>query len=60
MITASHNPSYDNGIKLVTKDGELVDSNLLYLLESYLKGDLKPLGINDDADIPFAKRGETM
>ena len=58
MITASHNPSYDNGIKLVTKDGELVDSNLLYLLESYMKGDLKPLGINDDADIPFAKRGD--
>ena len=57
MVTASHNPSFDNGIKLVTKDGELVDENLIYLLESYLSGNLKPLGI-DDKDLPFAKRAD--
>ena len=57
MVTASHNPSFDNGIKLVTNDGELVDGKLIYLLESYLNGNLKPLGI-DDKDLSFAKRAE--
>ena len=56
MITASHNHSYDNGIKLVTKDGELIDNNLLYLLESYLDNNLIPLDIKDNNDLPFAKR----
>ena len=57
MITASHNPSYDNGIKLVDNKGEIIDDNLLYLLEAYLDNDLSALGIND-SDLPFAKRSD--
>ena len=57
MVTASHNPSFDNGIKLISADGELIDNTLLYLLEAYLDNDLIKLGI-DGTDLPFAKRSD--
>ncbi len=36
MITASHNPFYDNGIKVINKDGEKLDEDTTELIESYL------------------------
>jgi len=53
MITASHNPFYDNGIKVINKYGEKLDDNVSSLIESYLDGDMKSLGINGD-DLPLA------
>lgn len=57
MITASHNPFYDNGIKVINRYGEKFDDNATALIESYIDGDLKSLGITDD-DLPRALREE--
>lgn len=57
MITASHNPFYDNGIKVINRYGEKFDDNATALIESYIDGDLKSLGVEGD-DLPFGKREE--
>ncbi len=57
MITASHNPFYDNGIKVINRYGEKFDDAATALIESYIDGDLKSLGIKGD-DLPLAKRQE--
>ncbi len=55
MITASHNPFYDNGIKVINRYGEKLDDATTALIEAYLDGDLKTLGIQGD-DLPWAHR----
>ena len=52
MITASHNPYYDNGIKIINSDGEKLEESTTALIESYLDGYTEALGI--DNDIPLA------
>lgn len=54
MITASHNPFYDNGIKVINRYGEKIDDSTTLLIEAYIDGDLQLLGISE-GDIPFAK-----
>ena len=44
MISASHNPYYDNGIKLINSFGEKMDERFISLLESYLDGHLEAFG----------------
>lgn len=58
MISASHNPYYDNGIKLVNSKGEKIDDETIEKIELYLDGRLSELGI-EGADIPFAT-GEAL
>ena len=59
MITASHTPFYDNGIKVINSNGEKLEDGVAYLAEAYLDGDFKTLGLEDDEnDLPFAKRGD--
>ena len=53
MISASHNPYYDNGIKLVNSHGEKIDDATIEQIELYLDGKLEELGITTP-DIPFA------
>ncbi len=55
MITASHNPYMDNGIKIVNRFGEKLDDSLTGLIEAYLDGDLKALGITGE-DLPYAQK----
>ena len=55
MISASHNPYYDNGIKLLNSHGEKMDEETIALVESYLDGNLELSG-NRYAEIPFATR----
>ena len=55
MITASHNPFYDNGIKVINRYGEKLDDATTSLIEAYLDGDLAALGVSG-ADLPFAMR----
>lgn len=55
MITASHNPFYDNGIKLINRYGEKFDDNATRLIEEYIDGNLENLNIDGD-DLPLAKR----
>ncbi len=57
MITASHNPYYDNGIKILNRYGEKLEDSVTELIEEYLDGDLSSLGIKD-GDIPEAKRAD--
>ncbi|MBQ6153616.1 MAG: phosphoglucosamine mutase [Ruminococcus sp.] len=49
MISASHNPYYDNGIKLLNGKGEKMEEETLLEVEKY---------IDDELEIPVAKRDE--
>ena len=53
MITASHNPFYDNGIKLINSDGEKMDEETILKVEDYIDGKI---------DVPMATRtiGKTV
>ncbi len=53
MISASHNPYTDNGIKLVNHRGEKIDDDTIEKIELYLDGHYAELGITTP-DIPFA------
>ena len=55
MISASHNPFYDNGIKLINGNGEKIDDETIDYVEDYIDGKLKIFGENIN-EIPFAKR----
>ena len=46
MISASHNPYYDNGIKLLNGDGEKMDEETILKIEAYLDGEI--------GEIPYA------
>ena len=56
MISASHNPFYDNRIKLINSRGEKMDDETIADIETYLDGNLAALGI--EGDVPSAKREE--
>ena len=56
MITASHNPFYDNGIKVINSSGEKLDDNIAYLCEAYIDNKLDVLGLEGEEDLPLAKR----
>lgn len=55
MISASHNPYYDNGIKLINSHGEKMDEKTINLVEDYLDGKLNLFGKSWD-ELPFASR----
>ena len=55
MISASHNPYYDNGIKLINCHGEKMDEETINLVEDYLDGKLNVFGRSWD-ELPFASR----
>ncbi len=55
MITASHNPFYDNGIKVINRYGEKLDDNVAALIEAYIDGDLASIGVRG-SDLPLAHR----
>ena len=44
MISASHNPFYDNGIKLLNRYGEKMDDETIDLVEAYIDGKLELFG----------------
>ena len=46
MISASHNPFYDNGIKLINDKGEKMGEDVISEIEKYLDG--------DHAEVPLA------
>ena len=55
MISASHNPYYDNGIKLINGQGEKMEEDTILLVEDYLDGKLELFGQKWEV-LPFAKR----
>ena len=49
MISASHNPFYDNGIKLMNSNGEKMDEETILEVEKYLDGETEvPLALRED------------
>lgn len=63
MISASHNPYYDNGIKLINGQGEKMEESVISLIEDYLDGKLSAFGNDWGGDIPYAhddKIGRTV
>ena len=57
MISASHNPFADNGIKLINGRGEKMDDETTDAIERYLDGNLASLGL--EGDVPAAT-GEAL
>ncbi len=53
MISASHNPYYDNGIKLINSQGEKMEDEVIDLIENYLDGNLELFGEKYET-LPFA------
>ncbi len=54
MISASHNPYHDNGLKLINGSGEKMEDSVIELVEAYLDGKLEAFGQKWD-ELPFAK-----
>ena len=58
MISASHNPFTDNGIKLVNRRGEKIDDGTIAVIETYLDGGASALGLTEEEmwnhDLPAA------
>lgn len=50
MISASHNPYYDNGIKVMNGSGEKMEESVILEIEKYLDGEM--------GEIPMAKRDQ--
>ena len=49
MISASHNPFYDNGIKLLNSYGEKMDEETILKVEAYIDGEVKiPLATGEE------------
>ena len=55
MISASHNPYYDNGIKLINGSGEKMDERVISLIEAWLDGNLEVFDRRWET-LPLAKR----
>ena len=55
MISASHNPYYDNGIKLINGSGEKRDESIISLVEAYIDGELVAFDRQWD-ELPLARK----
>lgn len=55
MISASHNPYFDNGIKLINTNGEKMDEGTILLIEDFLDGKLEVFGKKWDG-LPYATK----
>ncbi len=55
MISASHNPFYDNGIKLINSNGEKMDEETIALVEDYIDGRVTAFG-EELSELPYSLR----
>lgn len=55
MISASHNPYYDNGIKLINGNGEKMEEETIALVEDYLDGKVEVFGETYE-EVPYAHK----
>ncbi|NLL62957.1 MAG: phosphoglucosamine mutase [Ruminococcaceae bacterium] len=51
MITASHNPYYDNGIKIINENGEKMDDAIQDEIERYIDGEIPEIPFATEANI---------
>ena len=57
IVSASHNPYYDNGITLMDGNGEKAGDDLIALVEAYLDGEVDCLGFKG-SELPWATGAE--
>ena len=57
MISASHNPYYDNGIKLINGSGEKMEESVISLVEAYLDNELVAFN-REWPELPLAKKDQ--
>ena len=57
MISASHNPYYDNGIKLINSSGEKMEESVISLVEAYLDNELVAFN-REWPELPLAKKDQ--
>lgn len=55
MISASHNPYYDNGIKLINAKGHKMDAEVEEQIEAYIDGEIGELPFATKSDIGRVK-----
>lgn len=55
MISASHNPYYDNGIKLINAKGHKMDAEVEEQIEAYIDGEIGELPFATKSDIGRAE-----
>lgn len=55
MISASHNPYYDNGIKLINGNGEKMEEETIALVEDYMDGKVEVFGETYE-EVPYAHK----
>ncbi len=58
MISASHNPFGDNGIKLINGNGEKMEDEVIDDVELFLDGDYVPAGCSKPWTVPYATGAE--
>ena len=51
MISASHNPFYDNGIKLLNGNGQKIEAEIEERIEAYIDGEIEELPLARKEDI---------
>ena len=51
MISASHNPFYDNGIKILNENGQKISADIEARIEAYLDGEIEELPLATGEDI---------
>ena len=51
MISASHNPYYDNGIKIMNSQGEKLEDGVLNVIEDYLDGNFVEIPLASGVNI---------
>jgi phosphoglucosamine mutase len=51
MISASHNPFYDNGIKILNGNGQKIEASVEERIEAYLDGDIEELPLATREDV---------
>ncbi|MDD2978412.1 MAG: phosphoglucosamine mutase [Hespellia sp.] len=51
MISASHNPFYDNGIKLISGQGHKIEAEVEEKVEAYIDGEVEEIPLATGADI---------
>ena len=57
MISASHNPYYDNGIKLINGSGEKMEESVISLVEAFLDNTLVAFN-REWPELPLAKKDQ--
>ncbi|MCD7818597.1 MAG: phosphoglucosamine mutase [Lachnospiraceae bacterium] len=51
MISASHNPYYDNGLKIISGTGSKIESGIEDQIEAYIDGEIDELPLSTGANI---------